>query len=158
MASTIPCQAVEWRYFSRAACYTIMGLPFSLDIIQHGILRGILLPLPPSLFFLVCLIPSSPSGNRAWPLFAHRPLADGDPRLQWVILATNPIVHFALSTHSESSPYLRIFEVTSQPPPQKRQTRTCFIFTRYFQTHRPRHWIISSLQQQRTFCPQPCRC
>jgi len=65
-----------------------MGLPFSLDIIQHGILRA----------------------NRAWPLFAHRPLADGDPRLQWVLSNVDPTVHFALSIHSESSPYLRIFE------------------------------------------------
>lgn len=81
------CQ-LDWRYFARTACYDIAGLPFSLDEIHHGLLRG----------------------NRAGPWFSKKRFTDDDPRLQYTIERPDYRVLFALSIHSYSSPCLRLYD------------------------------------------------
>jgi len=54
---------IDWRYISRSARYNIGGLPFSLDEIKHGILRG----------------------NKSSPWFVDCRFMDDDPRLKFVL-------------------------------------------------------------------------
>eukprot|EP01087_Luapelamoeba_hula_P013420 TRINITY_DN3830_c0_g1_i3.p1 TRINITY_DN3830_c0_g1~~TRINITY_DN3830_c0_g1_i3.p1 ORF type:complete len:1328 (+),score=123.48 TRINITY_DN3830_c0_g1_i3:443-3985(+) len=88
----IPAQAVEWRYFCRAAYYNIGGYDYSLDAIYHGVLRG----------------------NQATPFTAHLPFGTGDPRLPFVIQQLRPQVHFTLAHHFRSSPFLRFYRAFAE--------------------------------------------
>ncbi|KAL6076199.1 DENN (AEX3) domain containing protein, variant 2 [Balamuthia mandrillaris] len=82
-----PSSSLDWRYYSRTACYDIGGLPFSLDEIQHGILRA----------------------NRPFPWFCKPLFGEEDPRLPFMIADVDSRVHFALAVHSEFSPCLRLY-------------------------------------------------
>lgn len=74
--------------FFRASAYRIGGELFSLEAIEHGILRG--------------NRPSLPS----LPL----PFAAGDRRLRHVILPLEPRIHFALNCATRSCPLVRVYE------------------------------------------------
>jgi len=82
-----PSSEMDWRYYSKAARYIVGGLPFSLDDIYHGILRG----------------------NKSGPWFSKKVFGVGDPRLPYV-QKPDFRVHFALCFHCESSPCLRFYD------------------------------------------------
>ncbi|XP_078366756.1 uncharacterized protein LOC144650866 [Oculina patagonica] len=72
--SGLPNSVLEIENFWRRMSYNIGGYTFSLDDIEHGILRG---------------NRPHPSGGK--PLFA-----DGDPRLRFTVSEVDPRIHFAL--------------------------------------------------------------
>ena len=74
------------RFFRRAA-YNIGGKRFSLDDIEHGILRG----------------------NKGHAYFPGPHFSDNDPRIALVIKPINPKIHFALNCASLSCPPIGIY-------------------------------------------------
>jgi hypothetical protein len=74
------------RLFRRAA-HTVGGLDYSLDVIEHGLLRR----------------------NRRPPFSARRLLRPGDPRLQAAPAMLDPRIHFALNCGARSCPPVRVY-------------------------------------------------
>ncbi len=72
------------RLFSRTA-YAVGGRPYSLNLIEHGILRR----------------------NRRPPYHPRRPLRRGDPRLGALPSRLDPRIHFALNCGARSCPPIR---------------------------------------------------
>ncbi|KAL9979374.1 hypothetical protein ACROYT_G017028 [Oculina patagonica] len=85
--SGLPNSVLEIENFWRRMSYNIGGYTFSLDDIEHGILRG---------------NRPHPSGGK--PLFA-----DGDPRLRFTVSEVDPRIHFALVCGAKSCPAIRVF-------------------------------------------------
>jgi len=79
---SVPLSLLEWRLMSRFSCYTIGGLPYTLDLI-HRLLRG-----------------SAAVNGCVADLDVH----PEDPRSQWMLPSLDPRVHFALCTLHASSP------------------------------------------------------
>jgi len=75
-----------FSFFERAA-YLINGHRFSLNDIEHGILRA----------------------NHGFPYFIGPHYEHGDPRRKWVISSLDPRVHFALNCASNSCPPIRFY-------------------------------------------------
>ncbi|KAK8529132.1 hypothetical protein V6N13_102066 [Hibiscus sabdariffa] len=67
--------------------YVIGGYPYSLGVIQNGILRN----------------------NRKSPYSLIRPFGKGDRRLQFAPAKFNPLIHFGLCNGTRSSPTVRFF-------------------------------------------------
>ncbi|KAL4363614.1 hypothetical protein GQ457_04G010310 [Hibiscus cannabinus] len=67
--------------------YVIGGYPYSLSVIQNGILRN----------------------NRKSPYSLVRPFGKGDRRLQFAPAKVNPLIHFGLCNGTRSSPTVRFF-------------------------------------------------
>ncbi|GMI87508.1 hypothetical protein like AT3G11920 [Hibiscus trionum] len=67
--------------------YVIGGYPYSLSIIENGILRN----------------------NRRSPYSLTKPFYEGDRRLHLVPMRLNPLIHFGLCNGTRSSPKLRFF-------------------------------------------------
>jgi hypothetical protein len=76
-------------FFDRAA-YEIGGLPFSLNEIEHGVLRA----------------------NRPAPGSRRRPFSPDDPRLQFALTEAefDPRIHFALNCGARSCPPVGVYE------------------------------------------------
>jgi hypothetical protein len=72
------------RMFDRVA-YDVGGHPYTLNLIEHGVLRG----------------------NQRPPLRLRRPVRAGDPRLDAVVPELDPRVHFALNCGARSCPPVR---------------------------------------------------
>jgi len=70
----IPSSVLEINNFWRRTAYNIGGYTFSLDDIEHGILRG----------------------NRAHPSGGKPLFGESDPRLQFTVTDVDPRIHFAL--------------------------------------------------------------
>lgn len=85
--SGIPNSVLEVNNFWNRTAYNIGGYSFSLDDIEHGILRG---------------NRGHPSGGK--PLFA-----EGDPRLKFIVSEVDPRIHFALVCGAKSCPAIRVF-------------------------------------------------
>lgn len=66
----------------RQAAYSINGMRFSADEIEHGILRQ----------------------NRPNPILPVRPFISSDPRLPWIVDRFDPRIHFALVCGARSCP------------------------------------------------------
>jgi len=75
------------RFFDRIA-YEIGGYRFSLNEIEHGILRG----------------------NRSPPYRLFKPFGKGDPRLAFAISPMDPRIHFALVCGAQSCPPIGFYE------------------------------------------------
>jgi hypothetical protein len=78
-----------WRHrrlFSRSV-HSVGGLHYSLDVIEHGLLRG----------------------NRRPPYGARRLLRHGDPRLLAAPMTPDPRIHFALNCGARSCPPVRVY-------------------------------------------------
>ncbi|TYG79800.1 hypothetical protein ES288_D02G166100v1 [Gossypium darwinii] len=67
--------------------YVIGGYPYSLSVIQNGILRN----------------------NRKSPYSLVRPFGNGDRRLKFAPAKVNPLIHFGLCNGTRSSPTVRFF-------------------------------------------------
>jgi len=81
--------SVLWqpRLFSTVA-YEVGGEPYTLNLIEHGVLRR----------------------NRRPPFRLRRPLRRGDPRLAAAPSALDPRVHFALNCGARSCPPIHVYE------------------------------------------------
>jgi hypothetical protein len=75
------------RLFSRIA-YDVGGHPYSLTLIEHGVLRR----------------------NRRAPFHLRRPLRDSDPRLAAAPTGLEPRIHFALNCGARSCPPIRSYD------------------------------------------------
>jgi hypothetical protein len=75
------------RLFDRVG-YEVGGSPYSLNLIEHGMLRR----------------------NRRPPYHLRRPLRPVDPRLRAAVGALDPRVHFALNCGARSCPPIRVYE------------------------------------------------
>jgi hypothetical protein len=78
----------EVRSFFQALCYNVGGYTFSLDDMEHGILRG----------------------NKKKHLLARRPFSQGDPRRAFALEKVDPRIHFALVCGSNSCPPIAVYE------------------------------------------------
>lgn len=85
--SGIPDSVLEITNFWKRTAYDIGGDKYSLDDIEHGILRG---------------NRPHPSGGK--PLFA-----EGEPRCQFIVSDVDPRIHFALVCGAKSCPAIRVF-------------------------------------------------
>jgi hypothetical protein len=74
-------------FFNRVM-YEIGGFRFSLNEMEHGILRG----------------------NRRHPLGFLKPFRDKDPRLEFIVLPHDPRIHFALVCGARSCPPIAFYE------------------------------------------------
>jgi len=74
-------------FFDRVS-YEIGGYRFSLNDIEHGILRG----------------------NRRHPYRLFKPFRKGDPRLEFAVIPMDPRVHFALVCGARSCPPIGFYE------------------------------------------------
>jgi len=81
--------SVLWqlRLFSTVA-YRVGGEPYTLNLIEHGLLRR----------------------NRRPPFHLRRPTRGGDPRLAAAPSALDPRVHFALNCGARSCPPIHVYE------------------------------------------------
>ncbi|KAE8710133.1 Phytosulfokin receptor 1 [Hibiscus syriacus] len=84
--------------------YVIGGYPYSLSIIENGILRN----------------------NRRSPYSLTKPFNKGDRRLHLVPMKLNPLIHFGLCKGTRSSPKLRFF--TAQNVQEELKTATMDYF------------------------------
>lgn len=78
----------DFGAFFGSVCYAIGGYDFSLDEIEHGILRG----------------------NRKKHLLSFRPFGDADPRRQFIVATLDPRIHFALVCGSKSCPPIGVYQ------------------------------------------------
>ncbi|CAH1787699.1 unnamed protein product [Owenia fusiformis] len=84
---TMPCSVLDVQQFWKNTAYNIGGHVFSLDDIEHGILRG----------------------NRPHPA-ADKPCFDEkDPRRKFIAKQVDPRIHFALVCGAKSCPSIQIF-------------------------------------------------
>jgi len=74
--------------FFNTVCYNVGGYIFSLDDIEHGILRG----------------------NKKKHFLSRRPFSDSDPRKGLMIEDVDPRIHFALVCGSNSCPPIDVYE------------------------------------------------
>ena len=78
----------EVSSFFNTVCYNVGGYIFSLDDIEHGILRG----------------------NKKKHFLSRRPFSDSDPRRRFIIEDVDPRIHFALVCGSNSCPPIDVYE------------------------------------------------
>jgi len=78
----------EVRSFFQILCYNVGGYPFSLDDMEHGILRG----------------------NKKKHLLARRPFSQRDSRKSFALEKADPRIHFALVCGSNSCPPIAVYE------------------------------------------------
>ncbi|XVF03041.1 hypothetical protein REPUB_Repub04eG0226000 [Reevesia pubescens] len=78
---------LDKRAFFRDFQYVVGGYPYSLSIIENGILRN----------------------NRKSPYSLIRPFRNGDRRLELAPTKVNPLIHFGLCNGTRSSPTVRFF-------------------------------------------------
>jgi hypothetical protein len=74
--------------FFGAVCYNVGRHVFSLDDIEHGILRG----------------------NKKKHVLSRKPFSGGDPRKQFMLKKVDPRIHFALVCGSSSCPPIEVYE------------------------------------------------
>ena len=77
------------RGFYRRAAYGVEGLRFSLDDIEHGVLRA----------------------NKGFPWLPGPHFRDGDPRLDAIVPTVDARIHFALNCGAASCPPIHAYSV-----------------------------------------------
>ncbi|PIK62350.1 hypothetical protein BSL78_00668 [Apostichopus japonicus] len=88
---TLPRSVLDVEKFWRSTGYIISGDEYSLDDIEHGVLRG----------------------NRPHPSSPELFFKDGDSRLQYVMSSLDPRVHFALVCGAKSCPPISVYSGTN---------------------------------------------
>jgi len=84
---SIPSSVLGVEHFWKTTAYNIGGLQYTLDEIEHGMLRN----------------------NRPHPS-SHKPLLEpNDPRLAFAITNVDPRIHFALVCGAKSCPAIRVY-------------------------------------------------
>eukprot|EP00058_Branchiostoma_floridae_P010837 XP_002596325.1 hypothetical protein BRAFLDRAFT_76126 [Branchiostoma floridae] len=83
----LPSSVLDVRQFWKTTAYNIGGLVFSLDDIEHGILRG----------------------NRPHPSSTECPFQKDDPRLRFSLETLDPRIHFSLVCGAKSCPAISVY-------------------------------------------------
>ncbi|XP_013384161.1 uncharacterized protein LOC106154375 [Lingula anatina] len=83
----LPSSVLDIKQFWKTTGYNIGGHVFSLDHIEHGILRG----------------------NRPHPASQDSPFKQNDPRLKYVVKTVDPRIHFALNCGARSCPAINVY-------------------------------------------------
>ncbi|XP_042206237.1 uncharacterized protein LOC121855401 [Homarus americanus] len=84
---TLPSSTLHVENFWSTTAYTIGAHAYTLDHIEHGILRG----------------------NKIHPSFGNPVLAPGDPRLKHSLPHVDPRIHFALNCGAKTCPVVRVY-------------------------------------------------
>lgn len=84
---SIPKSVLDVESFWANTAYNIGGLVYSLEEVEHGILRS----------------------NRHSPGLGRIPFEEGDPRLQFSMKKVDPRLHFALNCGAKSCPAIRVY-------------------------------------------------
>ncbi|KAG2707755.1 hypothetical protein I3760_05G161800 [Carya illinoinensis] len=95
---------MDRRFFFSDFLYVVGGQPYSLNTINHGILRK----------------------NRRAPYTIVKPFGTGDKRLELSLAKLNPLVHFGLCNGTRSSPTVRFFSPQGVEAELKCATREFF--------------------------------
>ncbi|XP_059457747.1 uncharacterized protein LOC132187446 [Corylus avellana] len=82
-----PESVIDRRFFFSDFQYVVGGYPYSLNTINHGILRN----------------------NRRPPYSLVKSLSSGDKRLELSLAKVNPLIHFGVCNGTRSSPTVRFF-------------------------------------------------
>lgn len=92
--AVLPKPATKFERISlyNTASYDIGGRPYSLNMIEHGVLR---------------------SNSRGAGPFAQPPFADSDARIQCILPTIDPRIHFALNCGARSCPAVRFYDATT---------------------------------------------
>ncbi|EFX70595.1 hypothetical protein DAPPUDRAFT_228243 [Daphnia pulex] len=83
----LPSSLLEVTNFWKHSAYKISGLVFSLDDIEHGILRA----------------------NTRHPSALSKPFKDDDPRVQFSLKELDPRIHFVLNCGGKSCPAIGVY-------------------------------------------------
>ncbi|XP_005105701.1 uncharacterized protein LOC101862525 [Aplysia californica] len=86
---TLPDSVLSVQHFFKTTAYMIGGQVYTLEDIEHGILRG----------------------NRSPPASIKPQLPPGDPRLPFVCQKLDPRIHFALVCGAKSCPAISVYTV-----------------------------------------------
>ncbi|XP_062565995.1 uncharacterized protein LOC134228349 [Saccostrea cucullata] len=84
---SLPSSVLDIQQFWKTTAYNVGGQVYSLDDIEHGILRG----------------------NRSHPASTKPQFAEGDPRLKYVMKNLDPRIHFALVCGAVSCPAINVY-------------------------------------------------
>ncbi|KAH3857774.1 uncharacterized protein LOC127871497 [Dreissena polymorpha] len=83
----LPQSVLKVKHFWATTCYNIGGLVYSLDDVEHGILRG----------------------NRGHPSTIEPTFKTDDPRLKFIVNELDPRIHFALVCGAKSCPAINVY-------------------------------------------------
>ncbi|XP_064635084.1 uncharacterized protein LOC135492501 [Lineus longissimus] len=83
----IPTSVLNIQQFWKSTAYDIGGYVFTLDDIEHGILRA----------------------NRGHPASTHPQFGNTDPRLKFALKEVDPRIHFALVCGAKSCPAINVY-------------------------------------------------
>ncbi|KAK3103138.1 hypothetical protein FSP39_016747, partial [Pinctada imbricata] len=87
----LPTSVLDVHKFWQTTAYNIDGHTFTLDDIEHGILRG----------------------NRSHPASTSPQFSEKDPRLKFVLKHLDPRIHFALVCGAVSCPVINVYTPTN---------------------------------------------
>lgn len=85
--SDLPQSVLKVNQFWTSTGYNIGGLDYSLDDIEHGILRG----------------------NRSHPASVYPQFKQDDPRIKYIVKQFDPRIHFALVCGAKSCPAINVY-------------------------------------------------
>ncbi|KAL4224551.1 hypothetical protein ACF0H5_015253 [Mactra antiquata] len=85
--SELPQSVLKVEQFWKTTGYLIGGMEYSLDDIEHGILRG----------------------NRGHPASIQPAFPAGDPRIKYIVKVIDPRIHFALVCGAKSCPAINVY-------------------------------------------------
>ncbi|OWF49707.1 hypothetical protein KP79_PYT18656 [Mizuhopecten yessoensis] len=88
---TLPKSVLDVGQFWKITCYKIGKNVYSLDNMEHGILRG----------------------NRPHPATIDKPFDSDDPRLKYALKQLDPRIHFALVCGAVSCPAINVYTETN---------------------------------------------
>ncbi|XP_074660779.1 uncharacterized protein LOC141913203 [Tubulanus polymorphus] len=89
--ASIPRSVLDIRQFWKTTKYDIGGHVFSLDDIEHGVLRG----------------------NRSHPASSGSHFQLNDPKLKYSLKDVDPRIHFALNCGAKSCPAVRVYSASN---------------------------------------------
>ncbi|XP_078331324.1 uncharacterized protein LOC111126605 [Crassostrea virginica] len=85
--AALPSSVLDIQQFWKTTGYNVGGLVYSLDDIEHGILRG----------------------NKSHPASTKPQFSEGDPRLKYAVKKLDPRIHFALVCGAVSCPAINVY-------------------------------------------------
>ncbi|KAK0068380.1 hypothetical protein Bpfe_002315 [Biomphalaria pfeifferi] len=120
----LPESVLQVQQFFKTTSYTIAGLVFSLDDIEHGILR--------------C--------NRPHPSSTKPTFSPDDPKLKFICKTFDPRIHFALVCGAKSCPAISVYSVDNLDAALDKATRN-FCSQEVFISNEKNEIFISKLFQ-----------
>lgn len=84
---TLPSSVLDIQQFWKTTAYKVGGLVYSLDDMEHGVLRG----------------------NKSHPASTKPQFSEGDPRIKYAVKKLDPRIHFALVCGAVSCPAINVY-------------------------------------------------